>query len=85
MAPLSLSNLKYKYAIYIVFFREIIYLKNNRVHVINLEEYNSIGTHRIAFCVNGDNVTYFDNFGVVHIPVEMKNFIENQKYHNKYL
>ena len=85
MAPHSLTNLKYKYAIYIVFFREIIYLKNNRVHVINLEEYNSIGTHWITLYVNGDNVTYFGNFGVGQIPVEMKNFIENQKYHNKYL
>ena len=28
----------------------------------------SIGTHWIAFYVNGDNATYFDSFGVEHIP-----------------
>ena len=32
--------------------------------VINLDEYKSIGTHWIARHVNGDNVTYFDSFGV---------------------
>ena len=28
--------------------------------------------------MNGDNVTYFDNFGVEHIPKEMKSFIGNK-------
>ena len=37
-------------------------------YVINLDEYKSIGTHWIALYVTGDNVTYFDSFGVEHIP-----------------
>ena len=32
-------------------------------YLINLDEYKSIGTHWIAFFVNGD-VTYLDSFGV---------------------
>ena len=32
-------------------------------YVINLDEYESVGTHWIVLYVNGDNVTYFDNFG----------------------
>ena len=39
--------------------------------VINLDEYISIGTQWIALCVNGDNVTYFDSFGVEHILKEI--------------
>ena len=29
--------------------------------------------------VNNDNVTYFDSFGVEHIPKEIKAFINNNK------
>ena len=36
-------------------------------YVINLNDYESIGTHWIALYVNGDNVTYFDSFGLEHI------------------
>ena len=49
-----------------------------RVYVINLDEYKSIGTHWIALYVDGDNVTYFENFGVEHIPKEIKKFITNK-------
>ena len=28
--------------------------------------------------MNGDNVTYFDSFGVEHIPKEIKKFIGNR-------
>ena len=50
------------------------YSKNNLskikdgTYVINLDEYESIRTHWIALYVNDDNVTYFDSFGVEHIP-----------------
>ena len=27
-----------------------------------------MGTHSIALYTNAENVTYFDNFGVEHIP-----------------
>ena len=40
-------------------------------YIINLDEYESTGTHWIALSVNGDNVTYFDSFGVEHIPKEI--------------
>ena len=37
--------------------------------VINLDEYSDIGTHWVALYISGDNdVTYFDSFGVEHIP-----------------
>ena len=35
---------------------------------INLDEFKSIGAHRIALYVNGNNIIYFYNFGVEHIP-----------------
>ena len=44
-------------------------------YVINLDEYSDIGTHWVALYVNNNNVTYFDSFGVEHIPKEMKTFI----------
>ena len=43
--------------------------------MINLDEYSDIGTHCIVLWVNIINVTYFDNFGVEHIPKEIKTFI----------
>ena len=46
--------------------------------VVNLDEYKSIGTYEIAFYVNGNNVIYFDSFGVEHIPKESKRFIGNK-------
>ena len=47
-------------------------------YIINLDEYESIGTHWIALFVNDNNVTYFDNFGVEHIPKEIRKFIGNK-------
>ena len=47
-------------------------------HIINLDEYKLIGTHWIALFVNGDNVTYFESFGIEHIPEEIKKFISNK-------
>ena len=40
--------------------------------------YESVGTHWIALYVNGDKVTYFDSFGVKHIPKEYRKFIGNK-------
>ena len=42
-------------------------------YVLNLDGYKSVGTHCIALYVNDDNITYFDSFGVEHIPKEIKN------------
>ena len=33
-------------------------------YIINLDEYKSIGTHRISLYVNSGNVTYFDNYRI---------------------
>ena len=47
----------------------------DEAYVINLDEYSDIGTHWIALYALNNNVTYFDSFGVEHIPKEVKNFI----------
>ena len=44
-------------------------------YVINLGEYSDIGTHWIALCAL-NNATYFDSFGVEHIPKEIEIFID---------
>ena len=47
-------------------------------YIINLHEYSDIGTHWVALHVNDNDVTYFDSFGVEHIPKEIKTFINNK-------
>ena len=47
-------------------------------YVINLDEYSDIGTHWVALYVQNNNVTYFDSFGVEHIPKEIRTFISNK-------
>ena len=49
-------------------------------YVINLDEYESIGTHWIALYVNANNIIYFDSFEVEHIPKEIKNLIQMMSY-----
>ena len=44
-------------------------------YVINLDEYSDIGTHWVALYIKNNNITYFDSFGVEHIPKEIKTFI----------
>ena len=43
--------------------------------VIILEEYSDIGTHWSALYIL-INITYFDSFGIEHIPKEIKIFID---------
>ena len=45
-------------------------------YVINLDEYSDIGTLWVALYVNNKTVTYFDSFGVEHIPKEIKKIIK---------
>ena len=40
-------------------------------YIINLDEYSDIGTHWIALYVNNNDITYFNSFGVEHIPKEI--------------
>ena len=44
-------------------------------YVIYLDEYSDIGTHQIALYVKNNDITYFDSFGVEHIPKEIIKFI----------
>ena len=47
-----------------------------RAYVINLDGYSDIRTHWVASCVNNNDVTYFDSFGVEHIPKEIKSLLD---------
>ena len=40
--------------------------------VTNLDEFKSIGTHWITLYMNGNNIIYFDSFGVEHVSKEIK-------------
>ena len=50
----------------------------DEAYITNLDEYSDIGTHWVALHVNNNDVTYFDSFGVEHIPKEIKAFINNK-------
>ena len=45
-------------------------------YVINLDEYSETGIHGVALYVRNTDVTYFDSFGVEHVPKETKIFID---------
>ena len=57
-----------------VYFRDNLRKIKDGAYVINLDEYSDIETHWVALYVH-NNVTYFDSFGVEHIPKEIKVFI----------
>ena len=46
-------------------------------YIINLDEYADVGTHWIALFHNKNNIIYFDNFGVEHIPKQILKFIDH--------
>ena len=50
----------------------------NGAYIIDLDKYESIGTHRIDLHVNAENVTYFDSFGVKHITKKIKKLVGNK-------
>ena len=47
-------------------------------YIINLDQNESVGTHQTALYANDNNVTYFESFGVEHIPKEIRKFIGNK-------
>ena len=47
-------------------------------YIINLDEYSDIGTHWGALYGQNNDVTYFDSFGVDHIPEKIRTFIGNK-------
>ena len=53
-------------------------------YIVDLDEYHDIGSHWIALYANNKTMTYFDSFGVEHIPKEIKKFINKKKHNNKY-
>ena len=40
----------------------------NGAYTIKIDHCKSIGAHWITLYLNGNNVTYFDSFGVKHFP-----------------
>ena len=61
-----------------------VYSRNNSLNTMkdgayaaNTNECKSVGTQRIDFYANGDNVAYFDSFGYEQIPEKIKRLISN--------
>ena len=50
----------------------------DEAYVINLDEYSDIGTHWMTSYKQNNDVTYFDSFGVEHIPKEVTTFFKNK-------
>ena len=47
-------------------------------YVINLDEYSDVGTHWVTLYLLNNDVTYFDSFGIEHIPKEIIKLINNK-------
>ena len=58
-----------------VYSRDNLQKIKDATYIINVDEYSDIGTHWVALHVNNNDVTYFDSFGVKHIPKKIKTFI----------
>ena len=50
----------------------------NGAFVVNYDEYSGVGLHWITLYILNNNVTYFDSFGVEHIPKEIETFTGNK-------
>ena len=61
-----------------------VYSRNNLpkikdgAYMIIFDEFKSIRTHWIALYGNSNNIIYFDNFGVEHIPEKIKKLRGNK-------
>ena len=51
----------------------------NGAYVINLDEYEDVGTHWIALYVKNVEDIYFESFGIEHFPKEIMHFIGGHK------
>ena len=49
-----------------------------RAYVVNLDEHHDIGSYWVALYVNNKTVTYFESFGVEHIPKEIKKIVDDK-------
>ena len=61
-----------------VFSRDSLHEIKDGSYKINLDEYSDTGTHWVALHANNNDVTYFNSFGVEHIPKEIKTYINNK-------
>ena len=52
----------------------------DETYIINLEEYESLGTHWVALYVMAEIVTYFDSFVVEHIPNNIQQIFTEYKH-----
>ena len=57
----------------------------NEAYVINLDECTDVGTHWIALYVKNNETTYFNSFGLGHVPKEIKKFIGHKTSKRIYL
>ena len=48
-------------------------------YVTNLDEYENMGMHWVALFVKPKYTVYFDNFGIEHIPKEIKHAIGSKE------
>ena len=77
--PHSLTNFEIQKCYQIEPYFKGVYSRNSLpkikvgAYVTYRDEEKPIGIHGIAFYVDGNNVIYFDSFGVEHIPKEIKN------------
>ena len=62
-----------------VYSKDNLYKIKDEVYVVNLADYESVGTNWIELYVNGEKVVYFDSFWIECISKEIKKFIGNQK------
>ena len=61
-----------------IYSRDNLYKIKDGAYVINIDGYSNIGTHWVALYIQNNYVTYFDSFGVEHIPKEIRTFIGNK-------
>ena len=54
-----------------VYSRDILSKKIDRAYATNLDGYKDAGTHGIALCKRNIEITYFESFGVEHVPKEI--------------
>ena len=47
-------------------------------YVVNLDERGEAGTHWVAIHIKGPKATYFDSFGIEHIPNEVLRFLRKK-------
>ena len=68
-----------------VYSRDNLQKIKNGAYIINVDESSDIGTDWVPLYMKNNDVTYFDSFGVEHIPKEIKTFISNNNIKKNFL